>query len=223
MRNIGNVIKYSMRGLRNLYIVEGILLVLSFIGGGFITRFTMGFDSMAMLSIIVVGNFIAHIIVFSCQISKEYGKLLFLTPIKASEFIIAKILELGIVQLVVVGVNTLGVIINGGKAQEILFISISLGLSLLVAYIIIISLTIIYGTYFNSVALVIVLVILSMNFGGIILGFLTNRLFRVLPYMYLRFGFFVEINVFEFLIFGGVILTLIMFAKKLLDRRLDIV
>ncbi len=223
MRNIGNVIKYSIRGLRNLYIIEVILLVLSFIGGSFITRFTMGFDTIAMLSIIIVGNFIAHIIVFSCQVSKDYGRLLFLTPIKGSEFIIAKILELGIVQLVVIIINTLAVIINGGKVQEILFISISLGLTLLLAYIIIISLIIIYGSYFNSVALVIVSIILSINFGGIILGFLTNRLFRVLPYIYLRFGLFMEINLFEVLIYGGVVLALVMFAKKLLDTRLDIV
>ncbi len=81
MKNIFSIAKYSFRTLRIMYLIEAIILVLALGSSSFLSKFTQGLDLIPAVSILIATNFIAHIIIFSMQLSKEYGRLLFLAPI----------------------------------------------------------------------------------------------------------------------------------------------
>jgi len=129
MKNIFSIAKYSFRTLRIMYLIEAIILVLALGSSSFLSKFTQGLDLIPAVSILIATNFIAHIIIFSMQLSKEYGRLLFLAPISGIDFILGNLLELIFINLFITTIVALGAMVNSGNFPSIV-LNISFLLSL---------------------------------------------------------------------------------------------
>ena len=118
MKNILNIMKYSFKSLRILYFIEFLILLVGLVSGKFLSQFTGGWDVLAIVSTIATMNFISYIILFSKQISKDYGYLLFLTPIKGIEFIVGHLLGLVSANLIVIIIALIVNLINIGEINS---------------------------------------------------------------------------------------------------------
>lgn len=222
MKNIKNILWFSLRSYKIFYaILLSILLGLSILDI-FILGCPTGEDLISFMSIITIVAFIFLIIQFCNEISKGQGRLLFMTPIKAWEFLSAKyILHTG-VQIIIVASTSLIAFFGNVKLESEIFITgLSLLCSFAVIYIIICSLIIIYGSYISNEGIVVVLVVITSIILPSLLGFIVERSLYFLPYFYLRIGGF-EIDILFTIIMIALFGFMIYISNRLLDTKLDI-
>lgn len=222
MKNIKNILWFSLRSYKIFYaILLSILLGLSILDI-FILGCPTGEDLISFMSIITIVAFIFLIIQFCNEISKGQGRLLFMTPIKAWEFLSAKYILHTVVQIIIVASTSLIAFFGNVKLESEIFITgLSLLCSFAVIYIIICSLIIIYGSYISNEGIVVVLVVITSIILPSLLGFIVEMLLYYLPYFYLRIGVF-EIDILFTIIMIALFGFMIYISNRLLDTKLDI-
>lgn len=209
------------------YIVGLVILCFNFIGmfaripilGEMISLLNIGFI-VTFLSI----NFIWSLVRFQTQISKEKGKLLFTLPIKSHEFIIAKIIEFILIQGIIVFITMLMTLISGNSLRDLVNLSsIAVMYGTIIAYIIIISFMVIFSSYIKNTALYILSVVIG---GSIIQGIvegIIKTITNFLPYIYMKIGTFIEIDLVHSLLSLSWIIFIVYLAIYHLDKKLDII
>lgn len=226
IKNILGIAKYTFRTLRIMYLIEAVIIVLALGSSSFLSKYTLGLDLIPAISILLTMNFISHMIIFSMQLSKEYGRLLFLTPISGIDFILGNLLELVLVNLFIVMISNLGVIVNSGSVSSIVFsLSLSVSIGTTIAYLIITALIAILSSYIRSTSLCVLAVIGACIVGDIIYSFIANIILHLLPYVYMTIGKYgaIEIDIFSVLIDTLAIIILQLVAANRIDKKLDIV
>lgn len=226
IKNILNISKYTFRTLRIMYLIEAVILVLALGSSSFLSKFTLGFDLIPAISLLLIINFIAHIIIFYMQLSKEYGRLLFLTPISGIDFILGNLLELILTNSFIVIISNLNIIVNSNNMTSMIFsISLSILFGIIIGYLIITALIAILGSYIKSTALCVLAVIATWIIGDIIYSFISNLLLLLFPYWYIAIGKYgaIEVDIFSMLINLIALITLQLIAANRIDRKLDIV
>lgn len=224
MENIINIIKYTLKELKNLYFVEVIILLISLFIGHFISIFTVGFEAIPIVSIILTINLVNHMIEFSKQISRSKGGLLFLAPIKGYEFVISKILEFIISQGALVGLYSLGIaIFNSSFSEGSVLILVKILFGMISSYTFIILLILIYSTFLNKTKQVVICVIGTLVVGQWLADSIFEKLFNLIPYIYLRISTVIELNLFKIFIELCVVVALIFYGSLRLDRNKDII
>ena len=232
MNNVLNILKYNFGKYNSgiskiLYIIAFIFLSLLAFGTFIKTPFIgeiVSVINIAVISTFLAVNLIVSIIKFSLQISKDQGKLLFTLPVNSWEYIIAKYIEFAILQGSIVLVVYIISIFSGNSIANIInLVSASTAFGTLIAYIIITSFITIFSSYIHNTALCVLAVIFL---GGIIQS--TVEIIKwiitgFLPYVYLRIGSFVEINLLSGTLSCLWIATLILIAIRHLDKKLDII
>ena len=232
MRNIINLLKYNFGKYHLsksiiLYIIGLAILVFNSIG--IITKVPMisqiiSFVNVGFVVTFLSINFIWSIFRFQSQISKEKGKLLFTFPIKSSEFIIAKIVEFIIIQGIVVFIAFLSSLFAKGDIMNLINISsVAVMFGTIVAYIIIISYITIFSPYINNKALCILAIIIGGGTIQLIVQGVINIVTKFLPYVYMRIGYFIEIDVISLLLNFGWIAFITWLAMDYLEKKLDII
>ena len=225
MKNILNIMKYSFKSLRILYFIEFLILLVGLISGKFLSQFTGGWDVIAIVSTIATMNFISYIILFSKQISKDYGYLLFLTPIKGIEFIVGHLLELVSANLIVIIIALIVNLINTGEINSgILQTSITVIMGLITAYLIITALIGIFSSYIRNTFLSIIAIIIIFSIGSLIYDFITSIILSIMPYVYITIGNsnIIEIDVISSILGILTVLALQIIAGKYIDKKIDI-
>lgn len=222
MKNVKNILWFSLKSYKIFYaILLGILVALSILDI-FILGCPLGADLITFMSIITVVAFIFLIIQFCNEISKGQGRLLFMTPIKAWEFLSAKYILHTAVQIIIVAFISLIAFVGKVKLESEIFIT---GLSLLgsftVMYIIICSFIIIYGSYISNDGIVAVLVVITSIILPSISGFIIDKVLVFLPYIYLKIGS-VEIDMLFSIVAVTLITIIMLISTKLLKSKLDI-
>lgn len=230
MKNISKILKYSIRNYKMLYLVEGILLILTLLGG--IVKSNTFFGqiissiSIASLSIVVIIiNTVAQIVLFYKQIRKEYGSLLFLMPIKGYEFIIAKIMEVILVYLAIVLINIISVVLMYGT-KNLLFnynFEAIYGLSSYVIWVIVLMLIIaIMTTYIFRGSIRVITIIGIETVGMGIYHWIVSIITDILPYINIVSSAGNRFNLVEISVNVLAIIALAVFATKRIDESLDI-
>lgn len=232
MSNVLNILKYNFgrynSGISKIvYVVAFMILCISTLGIFIRVPFIgelISVMNITFISTFLAINFITSIIKFSSQISKDNGKLIFTLPIKAWEFIIAKYIEFIILQGSIAFVAYLASSLSRNRMAEVVKLtSVAVAYSTIVAYIVITSFIVIFSSYIYNVGLCILAVIVG---GGIIQSFASgvNWFIRNLfPYVYLKIGSFIEIDLIYTLLgilWIGILVTI---AINHLDKKLDII
>ncbi|WP_195262725.1 hypothetical protein [Clostridium sp. 1001275B_160808_H3] len=232
MKNILNILKYNFgkynSGISKIlymsvFIILCMLTLGIFIKVPFIGEL-MSVMSIAFISTFLAINFITSIIKFISQISKDNGKLIFTLPIKAWEFMIAKYIEFIILQWSIALVAYIVSSLSGNAMAEVVKMAVfGVAFGTTAAYIVIISFIVIFSSYIYNVGLCILAVIVG---GGIIQSFVSgiNRFItNLFPYIYLKLGSFIEIDLISMLLgilWVGILVTI---AINHLDKKLDII
>ncbi|MBU3103132.1 hypothetical protein [Clostridium gasigenes] len=225
MKNILNIMKYSFKSLRILYFIEFLILLVGLVSGKFLSQFTGGWDVLAIVSTIATMNFISYIILFSKQISKDYGYLLFLTPIKGIEFIVGHLLGLVSANLIVIIIALIVNLINIGEINSgILQTSVTVIIGLITAYLIITALIGIFSSYIRNKFLSIIAIIIIFSIGSLIYDFITSIILSIMPYVYITIGNsnIIEIDVISSILGILTVLALQIIAGKYIDKKIDI-
>lgn len=225
MKNILNIMKYSFKSLKILYFIEFLILLVGLVSGKFLSQFTGGWDVLAIVSTIATMNFISYIILFSKQISKDYGYLLFLTPIKGIEFIVGHLLGLVSANLIVIIIALIVNLINIGEINSgILQASVTVIMGLITAYLIITALIGIFSSYIRNKFLSIIAIIIIFSIGSLIYDFITSIILIIMPYVYITIGNsnIIEIDVISSILGILTVLALQIIAGKYIDKKIDI-
>lgn len=232
MNNIFNILKYNFGKYNSgigkiLYIIAFIILCVSTLGIFTKVPFIgelMSIMNIAFISTFLVINFIASIIKFSSQISKDNGKLIFTLPIKAWEFMIAKYIEFIILQGSIALVAYIVSSFSGNTMAEVVKItSVAVAFGTTVSYIVITSFIVIFSSYIYNLGLCILAVIVG---GGIVQSFVSGInwfITNLFPYVYLKIGSFIEIDLISTLLGALWLVILVMTAINHLDKKLDII
>lgn len=224
MKNVLNIMKYSFKGLRVFYFIELIVMVIGVASSRLIANFTGGWDIIALVSVIFTTNFIGSIILFSTEVSKENGRLLFLTPIKGIEFIIGNLLQLIVVDLAVLFITLISNVINTGSINMyILLIAAVIAYGLLLGYLVITSLIAIIASYIKNTFTAVVSVIFTCMIGSIIYETITCIILGILPHVYMTIGNRISIDLLSVILSTITLIALQVIAAKHIDKKLDIV
>ncbi len=232
LKNIINLLKYNfgkyhMSKSKIFYIIGLIILCFNFIG--MFTRVPFLSEIVSLLNVGFVVtflsiNFVWQIVRFQTQISKEKGKLLFTFPIKSHEFMLAKIIEFIIIQGIVVLITNLAALALGNNLMGLINLSSTAVMyGTVIAYIMIISFMVICSSYIKNTALSIITVIIG---GGIIQGiieWIIKIVTNLFPYIYLRIGSRIEIDLLYSLLSFAWIIFIVYLAIYHLDKKLDII
>ncbi len=225
MKNIIGVMKHTFKTLRITYIIETVILALSFFSSNFLSRYTLGLDLVPTVAIILTINFIAHLIVFSLQLSKDHGNLLFLAPIKGIEFILGHFLELLLIDsFAILFAAVVGSINAHSFASMLIFSSLGILIGMLSAHLIITGAIAIVGSYIRSTGLCVLGVILACGIGNGIYDWFNKAIISFLPYFYMNIGRLglIEIDIFSALLDLIVLIGLQLVAAHMIDKKLDI-
>lgn len=224
MKNIINIMKFDIKNKKVPLIIGGAVILFFIIQFSTLLRWIPAeLAFIPVISVTLVITLITSIVSFMKSISNNEGKLLFLTPIKGSELIIAKYLEFigeGVAAIVLV---SLGTIIAGGNTTLVIVTATSILFGLLVVFILITSLTTILKSYFSNVGICILLTVIAMVVFGMVISVLELIAYMLLPGIYIIIGEFFELSIFNILINIAAFGTLIFLSKYHIDNKLDIV
>lgn len=231
MRNIFKLLKYNFgiydSGISKMgYVIALVLLVFLGLGGRINIPYVP--ELMSGLSIAFVAsflgiNFIVAIIKFSLQVSKDEGNLVFMFPVKSWEFMVAKFLEFTIMQAVIVlAVLITSLLSLSSISGMIVLTSVATAFGTVVAYIAITSYIVIFASYINNTFLCVLAVIFGGGIIESIVEFINWGITRILPYVYLRIGTFIEIDIIDTLLNAVWIILLVVIGIKHLNKKLDI-
>lgn len=232
MKNIINLLKYNFGKYytsksKVFYIVGLVILCFNFIG--MFTRIPFLSEIVSLLNVGFVVtflsiNFVWQIVRFQTQISKEKGKLLFTFPIKSNEFMLAKIIEFIIIQGIIVLITNLAALASGNGLMGLINLSSTAVMyGTIIGFIIIISFMVICSSYIYNTALSVIAVLIG---GGIVQGivqWIIKSVTNLLPYIYIRIGNSIEIDLLYSLLSFAWIIFIVYIAIYHLDRKLDII
>lgn len=223
MKNILNIMKYSFNSLKLLYFIEAIIIGIGLVVSMLISRFTGGLDTLVLVSLIATMNFVAHIILFAKQLSKDNGNLLFLAPIKGIEFIVGNLFEMAIINLVVVAI--MSIINYKGLNFGILVTNISISIEFISIYLVITALIGIIAPYIRNKFLSVITIIILSSVGSGIYNSFIWIVSKVTPYVYMTIGKnnTIEIDLIEVAIGIVAIIFLQILAARSIDKKLDII
>lgn len=224
MKNTINIIKYNLREQKNLFIIEGsILLLFTILSLVAPSWFSLSILMVTAVSTILTVNFIIGIIRFAKGISAEEGRVLFLAPIKGWQYLLAKNLENLIIQSAIVLLAYICTIISGDGGSLVGIVGLSTGFGLTISYIFITSFMPIVSSYFRKTFVRVIITIIAFIIYGIFGLIIEILTYELLPYVYMIIGDFVEINllstVFNLIGFGAIIWI----AIYHIDNKLDII
>lgn len=232
MKNIINIIKYNFAkynmGVGKVFYIIGLILIL-LVNISTFTRIPYVSEILSLINVgfvatFLVVNFITSIVIFYKQVSREEGRLIFTFPIKAWEFIIAKFTEFIIIQGGFALIVYLFSLISVNSVSSLVrLVSISTAFGTIVGYIFIASFTVIFSSYFNNAVLVILAVILGGGFIQSIVEGIIWAVTRVFPYVYMRVGTFIEVDIINTLLSLAWTVALVYMAIYHLDKKLDII
>lgn len=229
MKNVFNIIKYSLENYKLLYIIEMcILAVAIFIGifnGGALENIISSISVVSLSMVVIITNTVAEIVLFNKQISREQGLLFFSTPIKGTEFIMAKVIEVVGVYAVVFLLNVIVFVIKYGLGE--LFIQHSFeviysAFSYIVWVIVLMFLMAIIWTYIKNSTLRVVTLVLLETVGMIIYEVVISFITYIIPYINIVTNGGIRYNIVEIIINSIVIIALGIFAAKRIDENLNI-
>ena len=232
MRNIINILKYDFGKYHTsksvIFYVIGIIVVL-FNSMGLFIKLPIAAQIISVLNVsfivtFMVITFIWSIIRFKSQISKEKGRLIFTFPIKSHEFMIAKIIEFIIIQVIIVFLaNIVSLISRNDFMNLISKTSMAVMLGTTVAYITIICFITIFLSYIKNTGLCVLAVIFGGGIIQTIIESVIDGIVSVFPYIYIKFGNLPAIDI----IYSVINLTWLAFLVWLtiyhLDKKLDII
>lgn len=224
MMNIKNIIKYNFKEQKNLFIIEGSIILIFTILAFILPRwFALSVIMIPAVSTILTVNFIISIIRFTQGISGDEGRRLFLAPIKGWQYMFAKSLEYIIIQVLVIIMCYIGTIISGNSGSLVAVVGVSTGLGLTIAYIFIITFIPIVSSYFRKNFTRVFMTIVAFLIYGILTFVMEVLTYSFLPYVYMQIGNFIEINListlFNLVSFGAIIWL----AVYHIDNKLDII
>lgn len=232
MNNVIKILKYNLGKYHTgsskiLYIIGFTFLVINTLAT--FIRIPMISELMSLLDIALIStflglNFIASIIRFVKQISKEKGRLLFTLPVKSSEFFVAKILEFIIIQGAIVIVTYILSLLSGNSLVELIRLSsTTIMYGTIIAYVIVISFIVIFVSYIKNIALSLVAVVI----GGSAISGVVERIIQLVtnffPYFYIQIGSFMKFDIIYSILGLGWIIFLVYIAIYHLERKLDII
>lgn len=216
---------HTFKSLKIIYIIEAIILLIGLFSNHFFSQFTKSLDLIPTVATLLTMNFVAHLIVFSLQVSKDHGKLLFLTPVKGIEFILGHFLELLLVDsFIIVVTSFVGSINSHSIASTLITSSLGILLGLLSAHLLLTGTIAIVSCYIRSTGLCILGVILCCSIGESIYSWINNTIISFLPYFYLSIGKLgiIEIDIFSVVIDIIALVGLQIVAAYMIDKKLDI-
>ncbi|WP_066895621.1 hypothetical protein [Clostridium nigeriense] len=232
MRNIINLLKYNFgkyhTGTSKILYIIGFSILLINVFSTFsripLISEVMSLSNIAFISTFLGLNFIGAIIRFTRQISKEKGKLIFTFPINSYEFLISKILEFIIIQGSIVVVAYIMSLISVSSVSGLIrTVAFSVAYGTIISYMVIISFIIIALSYIKNMPLSIIAVIIG---GPIIAGIVDKFIYSItnlFPYLYIKIGSFIEIDIIYFLLSLAGIVFIVYLAIYHLEKKLDII
>lgn len=232
MRNIINLLKYNFGRYHTsksvIFYVIGIIVLL-FNSMGLFIKLPIAAQIISVLNVSFIAAFLSvtfiwSIIRFKSQISKEKGKLIFTFPIKAYEFMIAKIIEFIIIQGIIVFLANIVSLISGNDFMNLISTtSTAVMVGTTVAYITIICFITIFSSYIKNTGLCVLAVIFG---GGIIQVFIESVIDGIVsffPYIYIKFGTLFSIDIIYSVINLFWLAFIVWVSIYHLDKKLDII
>lgn len=222
--NIKNIIKYNLKEQKNLFIIEGSVILIFTIVAFVLPRwFSLSVMMIPAVSTILTVNFIIGIIRFTQGISGDEGRRLFLAPIKGWQYMLAKCLEYIVIQVLVIIICYIATIISGNSGSLVAIVGLSTGFGLTIAYIFIIAFIPIVSSYFRNNFVRVLMIIAAFVIYGVFSFIIEILTYNTLPYVFMEIGNFMEINListlFNFASFGAIIWS----AIYHIDNKLDII
>ena len=232
MRNIINLLKYNFGRYHTsksvIFYVIGIIVLL-FNSMGLFIKLPIAAQIISVLNMSFIVTFLAatfiwSIIRFKSQISKEKGRLIFTSPIKSHEFMIAKIIEFIIIQGIIVFLaNIVSLISRNDFMNLISTTSIAVMIGTTVGYITIICFITIFLSYIKNTALCVLAVIFGVGIIQVLIESVINVIVSFFPYIYIKFGTFFSIDIIYSVINLIWLVFLVWLSIYHLDKKLDII
>lgn len=225
VKNIQNLMKYIFWSHKTIYIISVVVIVLGLVLDGFIGKFTRGVELIPTITLLLTVNIIAHLIMFSREVSKEHGKLLFMTPINGSEFILGNLFEFIGSQLIITMIPVIWNWIAAGKITKPLFsIAFPSFFGFLTFYLMVTAIMAIINCYVKESGLRALCVIGALIIGNMVYGLISKLILSILPYIYISISgvYNTEIDLFSCLISIAALVALQFCAAYHISNKLEI-
>lgn len=230
MKNIVNIIKYSLKEYKVLYMVETLILFITFLSGifkeGNLSTLIHSASIMGISIIIIIINTVAQVVLFTNQIKKEQGALLFTTPIKGIEFIVAKAIEVIGIYLAILVINIIYLIIKFGFTQLFMqygFTMIYGVFSYIIWIVVLLFFIPVVNSYISKSGLRVLVIILLETIGMSIYSAIVSLIVSILPYVNIVTNSGIRYNLVEIAINIAAIITLGIYSSKRIDNNLNII
>lgn len=223
--NVKGVVKYSFLGLKERYIVQVVFLGLVAILNVFIGKYTMGLEFIPVLAIGFTINLIGTLSIFNKQLSKEYGRLMFLAPINGLEFVLGNILQMFLANLSIGVMCILWASIFAGFVPQMLTsMVISMVFGFLSIYLVLSSGFVIASRYINNSGLKVFLVLIFSMLGTAVFYRILFIILKAFPYIYISLSGWINCNIdiFKLLFTLLALISLQFVAINFIDNKLDI-
>lgn len=225
LKNIRNLMKYIFRYHKTLYIISAVVILLSMVLDGFIGKFTRGVELIPVITLLLTVNIITHLIMFSREVSKEYGKLLFMAPINGIDFILGNLFEFIGSQLIITILPVIWNWIAAGKITKPLFsIALPSFFGFLTFYLMVTAIMAIINCYVKESGLRALCVIGSLIIVNMIYSLISKLILSILPYIYISISgiYNTEIDLFSCLISITALIALQFCAAYHINNKLEI-
>ena len=229
MENIINIIKYSIKNYKLLYIVEAIIIGIVFLTGivneGIVSNFISSATVIGISMTVITINTVAQVVLFTKQINKEQGYLFFVAPINGKQFIVAKIIEVIGVYLMIFILNILHLLIKIGLNNLFVqhgFTAIYGAFSYVTWIVVLLFFIAIVNSYIASTGLRVLAILALEVIGMPIYSTVISLIVYILPYINIVTEGGKRYNIIEIAINFVAIILLGVYCVKRIDNNLNI-
>lgn len=229
MENIINIIKYSIKNYKLLYIVEAVIIGISFLTGivneGIVSNLISSATVMGISMMVIIINTVAQVVLFTKQINKEQGYLFFAAPINGKQFIVAKIIEVIGVYLMIFIINILYLLIKFGLNNLFVqhgFTAIYGAFSYVIWIVVLLFFIAIVTSYIASTGLRVLAILALEVIGMPIYSTVISLIVYILPYINIVTEGGKRYNIIEIAINFVAIILLGVYCAKRIDNNLNI-
>ena len=229
MENIINIIKYSIKNYKLLYIVEAIIIGIAFLTGivneGIVSNFISSATVIGISMTVITINTVAQVVLFTKQINKEQGYLFFAAPINGKQFIVAKIIEVIGVYLMIFIINILYLLIKFGLNNLFVqhgFTAIYGAFSYVTWIVVLLFFIAIVNSYIASTGLRVLAILALEVIGMPIYSTVISLIVYILPYINIVTEGGKRYNIIEIAINFVAIILLGVYCAKRIDNNLNI-
>ena len=229
MENTINIIKYSIKNYKLLYIVEAIIIGIAFLTGivneGIVSNFISSATVMGISMMVIIINTVAQVVLFTKQINKEQGYLFFAAPINGKQFIVAKIIEVIGVYLMIFIINILYLLIKFGLNNLFVqhgFTAIYGAFSYVTWIVVLLFFIAIVNSYIASTGLRVLAILALEVIGMPIYSTVISLIVYILPYINIVTEGGKRYNIIEIAINFVAIILLGVYCAKRIDNNLNI-